>query len=188
MTLFEFVSVMISIVLGLSLTRSLVGVANLARESRLVSTFAPHTIWVITLILAHFLQWWAVWDLRAVEWNYARFLVALAPPLMLFFATSLVFPGAPGGAVVDLEEYFFQIRRWLMLSYACLGIVWFLVGPIVFASEPFFNSYRLAQAVTASAPLVGLSTENRRVHLFVAWAVLLVILSGSVFRFFPGVS
>jgi len=54
LTLFEFVSVMISIILGLSLTQALVGTANLARESKLVVGFAPYTLWVAGVILAHF--------------------------------------------------------------------------------------------------------------------------------------
>jgi hypothetical protein len=185
-TLFEFISVMISIILGVSLAQALTGVAGLAREWPRVKNSVLHSLWTITLVLAHFLSWWAVWDYREVDWNYGRFMVALSVPLLLFFLTSLLFPDPRAGVDINLEVHFFRIRRWLMTVYSILATIWIIDGPLVFESERMLNSYRIPQSVSVLAPLLGLRSPNRTLHLGIACAVLGVILLGSMFRFFPG--
>jgi len=177
---------MISIILGLSLTQALVGTANLARESKLVVGFTPYTLWIAGLILAHFLSWWAVWDYRDVDWTFPRFLTVLIAPLLLFFLSSVVFPGRPGGSALNLEQYFFQIRKWLMAGYALLSAVWIVDGPLVLEIEPTLHVYRIPQTIGVIAPLWGLRSSNPRTHLVIASVVLAVLLSGTVIRFLPG--
>ena len=185
MTLFEFVSVMFSIILGLSLSQTLAGVARLVRDPNEVRRFGPQTVWTTTLVLMHFLLWWSIWDFRDVSWNFPRFVVASSEPLFLFFMTALLLPSARGLEPVDLRSHFFRVRRWLMGLYAGLMVIFLLDGPLVFQSEGLWSGYRIPQLVALFAVLIGLKTENSRHHWVISLVVLGVILSGTAFRFFP---
>jgi hypothetical protein len=185
MTLFEFVSVMFSIILGLSLSQMLLGVARLVRDPNEVKTFGPQAIWTATLVLMHFLLWWSIWDFRDVEWNYARFVVASVEPLLLFFMGALLLPSPAGSGSIDLRSHFLRVRPWLMGLYAALMIVFLLDGPLVFQSEGLWSGYRIPQVIALLAVLLGLKTQDARHHHIISLVVLGVILSGSAFRFLP---
>jgi hypothetical protein len=184
-TLFEFVSVMFSIILGLSLSHTLSGLASLARTRNVVTAYGPQGIWTATLILMHFLLWWSIWDFRDVSWNFPRFVVASAEPLLLFFMTALLIPSVSAGDEVDLGSHFFRIRRLLMGLFAVLMTIFLVDGPLVFETEAPWSWYRLPQVLGLLAVLYGLRAEGRRSQWVIATLVLGVVLSGTVFRFLP---
>jgi hypothetical protein len=184
MTLFEFVSVMVSIILGLSLSQMLEALARLMRDPKDVQAFKPQTIWTLSLILTHFLLWWSIWDFRDAAWNYPRFVVASVEPLLLFFMGALILPSA-GSVSVDLKSHFLRVRPLLMGLYALLMIIFIVDGPVIFHSESLWNPFRIPQLIGLLAVLVGFKTKNPRHHFVISLVVLAVILSGSVFRFLP---
>jgi len=185
MTLFEFVSVMFSIILGLSLSQMLAGLARLVRDPNEVHSFGPQTIWTGTLVLMHFLLWWSIWDFRDVAWNYPRFVVASVEPLLLFFMGGLLLPSAAGSGMIDLRSHFLRVRPWLMGLYAVLMVLFLLDGPLIFHSESLWSGYRIPQLMGLLAVLLGMKTRDPRRHLLISLVVLGVILSGSVFRSLP---
>jgi hypothetical protein len=185
-TLFEFVSVMASIVLGLSLAIFIEGVARVARYSKRVSPFLPHLLWAASLFITHFFVWWTVWDYRDIEWNFPRFFALAATPLLLLFLASLVLPGRLDDPVVDLEAYFLQVRRWFTSAYALLFFLFIVDGPLFYASEPLWIGYRVPQLLGLSGALLALATARPLAQHLAAWMVFLTTASTGVFRFLPG--
>jgi len=96
---------MFSIILGLSPSHALSGLASLTRTRNVVTTYGPQGIWTTTLVLMHFLLWWSIWDFRAVSWNFPRFLVASAEPLILFFMTALLVPSVSGSETERVADF-----------------------------------------------------------------------------------
>ena len=92
MSLFEFVSVIIAVVLALGLGQLLVGVSALLKARRRVHGYAPHAIWLANLFVLILIHWWAQWDLRDVEWTYPTFLYVVLGPTLLFLSVSLLMP------------------------------------------------------------------------------------------------
>ena len=72
MSLFEFVSVIIAVILALSLGQLLVGVSALVKSRRQVQSFLPHTLWLGAVFLGILAHWWAQWDFRDLEWTAAK--------------------------------------------------------------------------------------------------------------------
>ena len=70
MSLFEFVSVIIAVVLALCAGQLLLGVSALIKARLRVRAFVPHTIWIGLLFLLVLQHWWAQWDFRGVDWTY----------------------------------------------------------------------------------------------------------------------
>ena len=90
MTLFEFLTVAISIVLALSAGQLLTNVREVFDPTR---RYWVHALWVIHLLFQHVLVWWSFWAYRDVEsWNLATFGIALLPTGLLFVCTSTLVP------------------------------------------------------------------------------------------------
>jgi len=73
MSLFEFVTVMISMVLALALSQMLRSASYLAKTDREIVTYRPYGLWFIAIVLAVVNHWWSLWDLRNIDWNYASY-------------------------------------------------------------------------------------------------------------------
>jgi hypothetical protein len=92
MSIFEYLMVMVSIILGLSITQVLRGLSKIARSSQRSGVVATYGVFLFAL---HVQVWWALWDLSAVpEWNFVFFLMLISIPSVLFAASELLFPMA----------------------------------------------------------------------------------------------
>ena len=185
MTIFEFVTVAVSIVLGVSLAQMLTGIAEFAHKSKRVRFYGPHTVWLINLVLLHFLMWWSFWGYRDADWNYARFLTLATEPLLILLVSSLLVMADKDQDVIDLKRHFGEIRIWFFSSFLVLEAMFILDGPAVFLNEPLWVGYRVPQLLTLAAFLVGLLSRRDAWQLVAAWSVLGIMLWSSVMRFLP---
>ena len=185
MSIFEFISVMVSIVLGLSFAQLLLTVSRFARNSSRVKAYLPHTIWLANLVLWHFLMWWSFWDYRNVEWNYGRFLVITLEPLLLFLTTSIAAPKKFDTELIDNQENFFEVRHWFFLSFIALQVLSMVDGQLVFGSEPLWVVYRIPQLVVLTVMVLGFLMPRHWAQQLSAWTVFLALLLASYFRFLP---
>ena len=186
MNFFEFISVMVSIVLGVSLAQLLGGIAQLIREKTSIRTYLPHTLWTLALILVHPLIWWSTWDYHEVRWNYLSFCAVLSVPLMLFFLSTLIMPKARGEAVVSLEDHYFENRRWFLGIWVAFMVVVTIDGPLIFGYEEPFTLYRALQVGCITSILVAIVTPNKAVQTVSAMILLVFILLTSFLRLHPG--
>lgn len=185
MSIFEFISVMVSIVLGLSLAQMLAGVSQFARNSRRIDAYLPHTLWLLNLLLLHFLTWWSFWDYREVEWNYARFLVIMLEPLTIFLTTSIAIPRRFDADVIDLQDYFHVVRKWFFTSFLVMEFLFILDGPLVFGNEPIWFVYRIPQLVVVAAFALGLTNRRNWAQYASVLTVNALMLWSSAVRFMP---
>lgn len=65
MTHFEYVAVIVSIILGLGIVRLLSSLDQIFSKDR----YWPHAVWVITIFWMHTQNWWAFWDMRNLSFN-----------------------------------------------------------------------------------------------------------------------
>ena len=186
MELFDFVSVMFSIVVGLSFAQLLGGIAGLFRSSTRPSFYAPLVFWVLMLVWTHFLLWWSFWDYRDVEWNFLRFLAGSGQAVLLLFLSELVLPRKIDGPSISLEEHYLRVKPALLGTYGVLVVIFIIDGPLIFESESFWNVYRIPQIILLGSTVVGLATNRASAQWVVSLIVLLAVVFGSYFRFLPG--
>lgn len=85
---FNYLTVMVSVVVGLGLTQLLAGIGNFVQIRRRVAFYWLHTGWVGLLIILHLHMWWSFWVLREVaEWTYGTFVFVLIGPATLVIAS-----------------------------------------------------------------------------------------------------
>jgi hypothetical protein len=186
MSLFEFVLVMVSLVLAIGITHLLQAAARIVRHRQVVKLDWVPLLWMATLFLYSVSYWWSLWDFRDVEWTFPGFFFLLIPPTLLYVALSLVVSADFTTAGMSLSESFERIRRPFL---ATIGVFQFLVtwDGWVFRSEPVWNQLRWLQLALIALLILGTISSVRRIQALVALGVFIVLnLLVFVLRFFPG--
>lgn len=138
MTLFEFVTVMVSMILALSLGHLLEGISYLIRVRDRVRWSPPYVIWLALLVLSLANHWWALWDFRQYEWNYASFLYILIGPIALSFGASMIAPDRSDLGPIDLGTHYARSRQAFALAMVTYVLAMWFDGPL-FAGQNVFG-------------------------------------------------
>ena len=160
MTVFEYLMVMTSIVLAVTLTQLLRGLTDTWRSP---TRHTPHVAWIIVLSFMTVQMWWAFWDLHQVtDWNAVRFGFVLATPILLFLATAVLVPQRIAEDV-DLRDYFVVRRRDFLVIMTIMAAVAIVMSRVLLGL-PFTHPYRLWQLALASILVSGVYVSSERYH------------------------
>jgi hypothetical protein len=168
MNLFEFLLVIVSLVLGLGITELLGGLTRILRGELTLGRL--HAIWMLIVLQLQIQMAWAFWNLHLREaWSYPEFLLLLAGPLLLYLSASVLFPAT--GTDQPLDDHLMSRRRpffVLMSAFMAYSVLftWLLMGrdfPLVTTS---------VRALVLAAFIILACTTRRSVHLMIALAIL----------------
>ena len=113
MDAFSYLSVLLSIILGLAITQVLQGLRGLMHARARLQMYAPTMIWALLLLVAFVQSWWSEFGLRRHEsWTFLGFSVVVAHSLFLYMLGALVLPDVRGEGTVDLREHYYESHRW----------------------------------------------------------------------------
>lgn len=131
MTPFEYVSVLISIILGLGITQIVSGLADIIQHRHQVQLYWPHLLWILFTFFLHIQEWWVLYDLRTLsEWKLPTFLFTILYPINLFILARILFPSNMGLSHIDLKSYYFNNYR-KFFGWAVILIVLSLIDNLV---------------------------------------------------------
>ena len=185
MTHFEYIMVMVSIIQGLGITLALRGFSHLVRS--------PHRepvvlLWAVFLVFLYLQNWWAFWDMAAVEdWTIIKFLFIALYVCTMYAMTELMLPMA-SSPDTNWLVHFKSVRKWFIGMVAVLVLLgitltWYISG------LPLVHPYRIMQLTIFSLAVVGWFTPNMTVHRWIVILVIMVLFSGQLlFRLLPGLS
>lgn len=185
MSLFEFVSVIIAVILALSLGQLLFGVSALVKARWQVQGFLPHTLWLAAVFLGILAHWWAQWDFRDLEWTYPGFIYVVLGPTLLFFAVTLLIPDRIGEGSINLRDHFLGVRRVFMLIMLAFIILAWFDGPLL-QGQAVFGRLGWLHIGWIGVLLVGISTDDTRANALAAAGWIVLVMFAWVVRFFPG--
>lgn len=125
---FEYVTVLISIVLSLGITQILTGVASLIKKYNKVIVYWPHLIWILFVLLLHIQEWWVTYELKPYSpWRLPVFLFIMMYPINLFVLARLLLPDKLKGKVIDLKVFYYKNYRkifLLLILSAVLSVIY----------------------------------------------------------------
>jgi len=137
MTAFDYLTVLISIVLGLAIANVLARLAGAITARERVDFYWPPVAWAIWLFFIAAQHWWAQWGLRHTQqWSFGVFWLQLLTPVDLFLLSALVLPERAQDERLDLGEWYFRNRRWFF------AVMFFL--PALSIAEEIARSGRVA--------------------------------------------
>jgi hypothetical protein len=127
---FEFVLVMISVILGMSLTESAIGIAWIIQNHRTVILYAPYLAFVIYGISLILTYWGSLYKLRNFDrWTIPQFASLFFTALCLSVATKIFFPEHDSFSQNYKQFFYENINAWYSVG---IGLT------IVLAFETYF--------------------------------------------------
>lgn len=106
MDAFSYLSVLLSIILGLAITQVLQGYRAVLLARGRVRLSWPVFIWSLLILLFAAQAWWASFGLRErTHWDFLSFAVILLQMILLYMLAALVFPDVEKSGTVDLIEH-----------------------------------------------------------------------------------
>jgi hypothetical protein len=179
---FAYLSVLLSIIIGLAMAEILVGYRTLLLARSIVRIYVPPLIWsAIMLILAtHF--WWASFGLAGREnWSFAAFSAVLLQTVMMFMGSALVLPKGRPSDAIDLRAHYYRER----VPFFSFGLLFLAVGflKLWLLGDPLNGPTLFFFAFFTAVTLVALFTSRPRVHEIIApvMAVGILIFIGVMF-------
>ena len=109
---FSYLSVLLSIIVGLAITQILKGYRGIVLSRARVQMYWPTMLWSGSLLLMNVQSWWAMFGLRDVkDWTFATFAVVLAQTIVQYMLAGVLFPDFFGERI-DLREHYWSHTRW----------------------------------------------------------------------------
>jgi hypothetical protein len=166
--LFEFLLVIVSIVLGLGITELLNGVVRVFRGDFVSGRL--HVLWMLFVFQVQVQMAWGLWALRVREtWLYPEFLLMLLGPILLYMAAAVLFPSVRSSDE-GLDDYLIRRRRPFFLLMAAYVVFSALYSGFLLNSD--LKLIPVVFRVTAFALFIVLAIiGNRRAHLFLGLAI-----------------
>ena len=136
---FEYVTVLISIVLGLGITQVLTGIADLVHQSNRVKVYWPHFVWVFLVLFMHVQEWWVTYDLKNYEpWRLPTFFFTMLYPVNLFILARLLFPFGMQDGIIDLKTFYFENYRKIF-GFTCALILLAILDGVFIRSRSILD-------------------------------------------------
>lgn len=107
---FEYVTVLISIILGLGITQIVTGVADVVHQWERIKLYWPHLVWMFIIFFLHIQEWWNIYELRLNDtWRLPTFLFISLYPINLFILARLLFPlHHHEDVVLDYKKFYYD--------------------------------------------------------------------------------
>lgn len=183
MDAFSYLSVLLSIILGLAITQVLQGIRGLLLSRRHVQLYPPVLLWAGTILLMAVQMWWASFGLADhAEWTFAEFGVVLVQTTLLYMLAALVLPDIKFGEPSDLRAHYYRETRPFFGILVAILLVSVLKDLLIDGYLPTGTNlaFHLAFATVAIACAIS---RHRRLHEggAVAIAALLVVYIAVLF-------
>ena len=165
MDAFSYLSVLLSIILGLGLTQLLTAAGRLIRHRDRVRADWLPLLWSAVLLVVYVQVWWAMFGLRSLrEWTFIEFLLVLAQTTTLYMMAAVILPEQVDDSGVDLATHYERHHRWFFgffLATLCISIVKDLVitGHLPVVANVVFHGLFAALCIGA------IIAHGRRVQL-----------------------
>ena len=171
---FNYVAVLVSIIIGLCITRVLTGLSDAIQVGNRPRTYWVHTVWMVNLLIGLMLFWWVLYRWHGnAHWTFFIFLWVNVAPILMYLASGVLCPGElEKTGSPDWRDYFYRNRRGFFFIIAA---IWPLdvVDTLLKGTEHFIKQgwlYLPAIALWTVGNITAGLTKNERYHA--AWTIL----------------
>ena len=179
MGVFEYIGVLISVIMGLGITHLATGTSKAIQHRDTVRFYLPHVLWTVAILIYILMIWWGMfWWSQHEDWFAYEYLFITLYAIVLFFLASILYPWdmAPD---IDFEASFFRNRRWF---FGGLTLAWLIDIPeTLFKADAGLRSvpdhYVVFVSIELAIALTGFMFKNRKLHFLLPIVYLTFTLS-----------
>jgi hypothetical protein len=185
MQMFEYVIILISIVIGLALTHLMQGLAGLIQNPRRERMWWVHLVWVAYMFLSIVFWWWWEFQLQHIKtWSFALYLFVVFYAFYLYLICAVLFPRDLEG-YEGYREYFLARRGWffgLLIGWSVIDTIdtW-IKGPDYLAS--LGATALIYNALLVFCGIIGMVTRRVSAQAIIAVGQLVYLVSGVLHLF-----
>jgi hypothetical protein len=188
MNAFEYLSVLISIVLALGMTRVLAGVGDMLQARSHRRIYWVHAVWIVNLFLYLVIAWWVFYRWRNQQpWTFFLFVFVLTSPTILYLASMLHFPREGGvDESIDYKTHYYANHRAFFVLFSLFTPV--DIVDSLLKGIPHFLQLGPTYIISNSLYFLGLTTaaitRNERYHQFysVFFLIQTIVMSFAIFH------
>jgi hypothetical protein len=171
---FEFLSVLVSIVIGFGLTHLLGGLGHAYHFRRVGKMDAVHIAWTIAIFFVLILNWWVFFLWRDFDaWTFSAFFtVILWTTSFYVMALALYPPRLPED--VDYRQLFEANRTWFLSTFTIMALLDLLVTATRENGMPEWH-YLAYVGHYALITAIGVGVRNRYYDLVAAWYIAITM-------------
>lgn len=163
MSNFPIVATVLSMILGLSVTRLLLGMLTVFRIRRTAASDWVALVWAAMLFTTQLQFWWAVNALPAIKvtFTFLEFLLLVLLALSLFVSAALLLPSRSEDEQNGLRIYFEEDGRYALLSLSTYFILGFIVNMTFFQASPI-ALWGVLDVLMVLLPLCAFKAKSRK--------------------------
>jgi hypothetical protein len=165
---FSYLSVLLSIILGLAITQVLQGYRALLLSRSRIKVYLPTLIWSALLLVFSAQLWWASFGLADhTQWTFPTFGILLLQTVLLYMMSAIVLPDVPHAGEMNLAEHYWrEVGPFFVISLLMLAVSvakdWMLNDRLPDGTNLAFHG------AFAALSIVALTFRRPRVHQTIA--------------------
>jgi len=172
------VAMMFVVLVTMGIGNILMSLASMVDRRSPLTASRLHLSWIVLILLVYFRLFWHTLDFFSVEeWQFEGFLYVMLGPVLILFASQVLLPDPSHERGDDLDENYLNVSRPFFLFLA--GSQLWVNGVDLLLGGGLTPAGAMNGLVAVLAIWLAFS-RNRTVHVFVAAAVWLTVLSGLV--------
>ena len=132
MTPFEYITVLVSIILGLGIAQIVTGIAHFIHGSNKVKLYWPHMLWIIMTFFLHIQEWWVFYEYKSfTSWKLLTFIFVILYPIGLFIQARILFPFDNFEEETDLKKFYYENYRTYFGLVALMAVLSFIDNVVI---------------------------------------------------------
>ena len=121
MTSFEYISTLLSIIIGLGITHLFVGISRLINNPRKIKIYWIHLLWTLFIFIYMISFWWFEYKFNTIQdWTFQLYLFIILYAVLLFFLCVI---NMPFHLPDNFKEYFYSSRRWFFIVLLIVHVI-----------------------------------------------------------------
>ena len=172
---FEYLSVLISIIIALGINEVLMSWGRLLRNRHKVRFYWPHAFWSALVLFLMIQLWWGFWNYRVVQhWSLFNLIITVLEAMTLVFCAMQLMPGRASAAGIDLRErYFDNCRPFFVLG--SLTILQMVITDVSILGIPVMHPENYVRLVAICMSALLAWSPNPRLHETMPAVALLIL-------------
>jgi hypothetical protein len=168
----EYLSVLVSIVVGMGLSHLLSGLGRMLAARERVRIYGVSLGAAAIVFLAHVQFWWSTFGYdAAILDNFFSFLVFLLAPILLYLLAVLVFPDFDDDvAAISMYDHYYAVRPWFF-GIGAAAVVANVVRNVAVQDAPLMTEDRPFEAFFLLLMLSGALVARPRFHAMLTLAM-----------------
>ncbi len=174
MSLFEFLMILLSIIVGLGISELLTGFARILRAGYASDLLLAHWTLFLTMFIVFLQIFWESWSLHILTtWSFPDLLLMLLAPTLFYLVAHMVFPTE---LPQDLGEYYFSKSRIIYLLLIAGALVGTLFRPLAFGTSIFIVDHLATVPILIILGVVAWSRRSSVHNLLLPLCFAIVVI------------